>query len=171
MAHAMNRPRKARSVADLVRPALAGALKAQGFAAGDILRFWPDIVGERLAGVSVPVRMLWPPRPRSASEDAPAQPGTLILKVEGAFALEVEMAAAQIVERVNAMHGWRCVGRIRLRQGPVHDNTGRTRPAAPSLDPAAAAALRVRLATIGEEPLRAALERLGRVVLAGRPSR
>jgi hypothetical protein len=158
----------ARPLSDLVRPALADALKAQGFAAGDILRFWPEIAGERLAGVTVPIRLIWPPRPKAAPPDAPRQPATLVLKVESAFALEVEMAAAQIIERVNAMHGWRCVGKIRLRQGPVRDEATAGGRAACELDPAAAGALKSSLAGIADEPLRAALERLGRSVLAGK---
>src|SRR5205085_1093287 len=59
---AMQRPRSARPLSDLVRPALADALKAQGFAAAEILHRWPEIVGDRLAGHSLPVRILWPPR-------------------------------------------------------------------------------------------------------------
>src|SRR4051812_6339945 len=83
-------PAPARPLPELLRPALADALKAQGFAAADILRHWQDIAGPRLAPVSMPVRILFPPRPKAAPPDAPPQPATLILKVESAFALEVE---------------------------------------------------------------------------------
>ena len=62
----MNKPRGAQPLADLVRPAIADAIKAQGFATADILSRWPDIAGARLAACSMPVRVLWPPRPKAA---------------------------------------------------------------------------------------------------------
>src|SRR4051794_17578722 len=108
----MNKPRTVRPLSELVGPVLKDALKAQGFAAADILNRWPEIAGERLAARSMPVRVLWPPRPKAASAEAPPEPATLVLKVESAFAFEVEMAAAQIVERVNSVFGWRCIGKL-----------------------------------------------------------
>lgn len=169
----MNKPRSARPLSDLVRPALADALKAQGFAAADILRNWPDIAGERLGACSIPLRVMWPPRPKAAPPDAAPQPATLILKVESAFALEVEMAAAQIIERVNAVYGWRCIGQVRLRQGPVpqmqSQRTRRRDAVVDAVDPATGARLARDLEGIEEDGLRAALETLGRRVLARKP--
>jgi len=127
----MNRPRAARALSDLLKPALADALKAQGFAAADILGRWPDIAGPRLAAASLPVRILFPPRPKAAPPDKPAPPATLVLKVESAYALEVEMQSAEIIERINRVFGWRCIGRLRLRQGPVTRPEGR-RASAPA---------------------------------------
>src|SRR5262249_2949033 len=89
-ASSMNRPSAARPLSDLLRPALAGALKAQGLAAADILRRWEEIAGPRLAPVSMPVRILFAPRPKAAPPEAPHPPATLVLKVESAFALEAD---------------------------------------------------------------------------------
>lgn len=169
MAYPMKRPRPARPLSELLRPALADALKAQGFAAADILRHWRDIAGPRLAPASMPIRILFPPRPKAAPPDAPPQPATLILKVESAFALEVEMSAAQIIDRINAVFGWRCIGKLRLRQGPVSAPAAPAPPAAASLGPEAASRLAGKLGGIGDDELRASLERLGREVLARRP--
>jgi hypothetical protein len=165
----MNRPRSARPLADLVRPALADALKAQGFAAADLLRHWPAIVGDRLAGHSMPLRMMWPPRPKAAPPDAGPEPATLIVKVEGALALEVEMASAQIIERINAVFGWRCVSRLRIRQGPVTIAAPKTAAAPPVLPPGEERKLGAALAGVEDEALRDALARLGRAVKARRP--
>jgi len=140
----MNKPRSARPLSDLVRPALADAFKAQGFAAADILRCWPEIAGERLASHSLPLRIVWPPRRKDGARDAPQEPATLILKVESAFALDVEMAGAQIIERINAVFGWRCVGRLRLRQGPVTGPPAEKAAPARQLDGDAAARLERR---------------------------
>jgi hypothetical protein len=169
MACAMNRPRNAQALSDLLRPALADALKAQGFAAADILRHWQAIAGPRLGAHSLPVRILFPPRPKGAPPDAPPEPATLVLKVETGFALEAEMEAATILERVNAVFGWRCVGRLRLRQGPVAAPPDRqAEPAAP-LAPEQEAALARRVASVEDDALRESLERLGRAVIARRP--
>jgi hypothetical protein len=48
----MNKPRRARPLAELVRPALADALKAQGFAAADIIG--RVIAGEQSGGSVTP---------------------------------------------------------------------------------------------------------------------
>jgi hypothetical protein len=165
----MNKPRRARPVSELLKPALADALKARGFAAADILTWWDDIAGERLAACSVPIEVQWPPRPKAAAADAPPQPATLVLKVDGAFAFEVEMAAAQIIDRINAVFGWRCIGKLRLRQGPVERHRARIPAPPPVLQPDAQKALTGQLAGIEDDGLRAALERLGRGVLTRKP--
>jgi len=165
----MNKPRRARPVSELLKPALADALKARGFAAADILTWWDDIAGERLAAQTVPLEIQWPPRPKGAAPDAPTAPATLILKVESAFAFEVDMAAAQIIDRINAVFGWRCIGRIRLRQGPVERHAANAPIPAPTLPAEAERRLTGSLAGIENDGLREALARLGRGVLAKKP--
>ena len=92
------------------------------------------------------------------------EPATLIVRVEGAFALELQHLAPIVVERVNAHYGWRCIGKIALRQAPVRQS----RPKRPPI-PALSAADRERIALaaqpIEEDRLRAALGRLGEAVL------
>jgi len=154
----------ARPVADLVAPTLADTLKARGFATADIVGRWADIVGSRLAAQSQPMRIQWPPRPRNQAAEAPPPAAALVLRVESAFALEVEMSAAQIVERINAVFGWRCVGRLRIRQGPVEHPARRERPAVPRLSAAQAKKLAEDVGGIQDAGLREAFERLGRHV-------
>jgi hypothetical protein len=151
-------------MSDLLGPTLADALKARGFATADIMARWADIVGARLAVQSLPMRIQWPPRAKSEAAEAAQQPATLVLRVEGAFALEVEMSAAQIVERINAVFGWRCVGKLRIRQGPVEHPARRAPPAVPKLTPLQARKLADDLGGIEDPGLREALERLGRQV-------
>ncbi|WP_187829737.1 DUF721 domain-containing protein [Labrys sp. KNU-23] len=162
--------RSARPFADLVGPALADALKARGFATADIIGHWPDIVGARLSAHSLPVKIQWPPRPKGEASDAAPVAATLILRVESAFALEVEMSASQIIERINAVFGWRCIGKLRLKQGPVDHPVPRERPKIPDLPPEASRQLADDLSGIENPGLREALERLGRQV-RGAPRR
>lgn len=156
--------RRARPLADIVGPVLGPALAAQGFTGHDIVASWPEIVGERLAAVSRPVKVDWPRR-RPGDTAARSEPATLQVRVEGVFALEFQHLAPVLLERINAVYGWRCVGRIVLKQGPV----GRARRAAPRrAGPSEADRQRIdaAVAPVEPEPLRAALARLGRAVAA-----
>ncbi|QAY94434.1 DUF721 domain-containing protein [Methylovirgula ligni] len=146
-----------RPLADLVDAAIDPVLARQGFGESQIVLYWEDIVGERLAAMSEPMALKWPPRGKASREHAPA---TLVVRVESGFALELQHLAGVVIERVNAHLGFACVDRIGLRQGPLLRKSARkTRPAPPSEAQVAAAAAIV--GDIAEAPLRQALTRLG----------
>jgi hypothetical protein len=155
---------KARPLADFVEACLGDALAAKGFARSGLVYAWPDIVGEPLARYTDLVRIDWP---RSgAPEDGPPPPATLVVRVESAFALDLQHLAPLIVERVNGHFGWRCIGKLALRQGPV-----RRRDARPSAPPTPSPRVRAQVAAKveGTEPeLAQALQRLGEAVLTRR---
>jgi hypothetical protein len=151
-------------LAEFLEPCLGKAIAAQGFTGADLLVSWPEIVGERLGAASQPIRVEWPRRLPGERDDR-RQPATLIVRVEGAFALELQHLAPLVMERVNAFYGWRCVGRIVLKQAPVgRMRAERAPPPAPS--PAAQAKVAEAVAPVEAELLRAALARLGNAVLA-----
>jgi hypothetical protein len=155
----MSAPKRPRPLAELIDECLAPALAAQGFAASDIVVGWPEIVGDRLAARSEPVKMEWPRRPKHTGPDEPSEPATLVVRCESAFALELQHMVPVLIERVNARYGWRCVGRILLRQGPVHRIAREPRPT--ELDPSAIDAARGRVGSVEDAGLREALVRLG----------
>jgi hypothetical protein len=147
-------------LADLIDDCLAPALAAQGFAGRAIVALWPEIVGERLSVRSRPLKIDWPrrrPAPGEASE-----PATLVVRVEGAFALEMQQLAPLVLERVNTHLGWRAVGKLVMKQGPVEPPA--QRKAAPPPDPALLAQVARQVAGIADPDLREALARLGRGV-------
>ncbi len=152
-------------LADLVAPGLAPALAHYGFSEADLLLYWPEIVGERLAARCRPLRLRWPPRAPERRE-AP-QPATLIVLVDGAFAIELQHQADLVLERVNVHFGWRCVGKLALRQGPV---TGRVppRPGPPVPEPEAVRRAKAAADGIADDALRDALVRLGGRALSRR---
>jgi len=158
----VNKPRRAqgRPLADLVSGALQSAFKRQGFAAVDIISHWEDIVGPELAGRTEPLKLVWPRR-----ED-PFSTGTLTVRVEGAYALELQHLAPVVIERVNRYFGWACVGRLAIRQGPVTRKA--RRPDLP-VEPAAeaVAAVEESLGAFEDEGLKSALARLGAMVKGG----
>ena len=151
-------------LADLLDACLGPALAAQGFASADLFAAWPDIVGPRLATACRPVRIEWGRRGLRDHDERP-QPATLVVRVEGVFALELQHLAPLLTERINAHYGWRCVGRIVLKQGPVRQGDIRS-PAQPApLGEAARRRVATALDGVGEDGLRAALDRLGTAVL------
>jgi hypothetical protein len=153
--------KRAAPLAEFLDTCLGPTVAKQGFSGSDIIVSWPEIVGERLAAWSQPVKVEWPRRPHP---DAPAEPSTLVVRTESAFAIDLQHLAPVIIERVNAFYGWRCVGRIVLKQGPVR------RPAPPPPRPEPGPAERNEAARaagdVADEGLRGALERLGSAVLA-----
>lgn len=164
---AQHRPQRHRPwsqpLADLATPALAPALARYGFDDAGLLLLWPEIVGPHLAGRCEPTRLQWPQR---RGYDQKPEAATLLVRVESAFALDVQHQAPTLVERINAHYGWRCVGRLALRQGPVRRPPSRGAPIGPP-GPVAVAAARKAADAVTDEALREALVRLGARVLAG----
>jgi hypothetical protein len=137
---------------------IADALARQGFATTGLVTHWAEIVGAEIADHAEPQRMIWP---RRVHEDDP-EPATLVMRVEGPVALEIQHLSGVIIERVNRFFGWRAVGRIQIRQAPLRRQEKKKPPAAP--DPAVVARLAAGMADIGDAALRDALARLGAAV-------
>jgi hypothetical protein len=157
MAVPPKRPRNAAPLADLVGKTIGDAFARQGFAVVEIVTHWPEIVGEELAKRSEPMKLTWPRR------DDPDSVGVLQVRVEGAYALEIQHLQPVIIERVNRYFGWRCVGRLAIRQGPVAPR--RKRPPVRK-EPAAAEIEQTRrsIGTFEDEALANSVARLGAFV-------
>ena len=157
MAAPSNRFRNAAPLATLVGRTIGDALKRQGFASVEIVTQWQEIVGEELARRSEPMKLTWPRR------DDPDSVGILQIRVEGGYALEIQHLQQIIIERVNRYFGWRCVGRIAIRQGPVSPR--RKRPA-PPIEPTADEIKQTRsqIGTFEEEKLGHSVARLGAMI-------
>src|ERR1700731_5126288 len=112
----MNKPGSSqpRPLAEVLRKTLSDAFAKQGFASVELVTRWPEIVGAEIAAHSQPEKIQWPRTPQA--RNAP-QPGTLLLRVEGPAAVEIQHLSGVILERVNQFFGWQAVGNVRLRQG------------------------------------------------------
>jgi len=154
-------------LADLIDACFGPALAAQGFAASDVIVAWPEIVGERLANFTQPLRMEWPRGGAARDRDARPEPATIVVRVESAFALEMQHLAPVVIERVNAHYGWRCIGRVVLKQGPVKRRAPPP-PPAPALTEDDRRRVTEAVENVGEDALRGALERLGQAVVGAR---
>jgi hypothetical protein len=148
-----------RPLSEFTGSALNDALRAQGFASAEIIARWAEIAGPEIAAHSEPMKINWP---RGGEGDAPPEPATLVLRVEGPAAIEIQHLSAVILERVNRFFGWQAIGRIALRQAPLRRRPPPEQPAPP--DPGVAARIAASLPEIEDEALKAALARLGAAI-------
>jgi len=162
----VKRPRPlARPLAEFLDVCLSPSLAAQGFATSDIIMAWPDIVGERLAAFTQPLKIEWKRKAPHADPEARPEPATLVVRVESAFALELQHMAPTVIDRVNTYYGWRCIGKIVLKQGPVR-RVERKKPSAPLLSPADKAKVSSAIEGVEDDGLKAALDRLGQAIVS-----
>jgi hypothetical protein len=140
-------------------PEVAGkALGKKGLGYGKLVTDWALIVGADLGQVTAPVKLTFPKGERT---DA-----TLTIDVVPARAIEVQHAMPQLVERVNAVFGYRAVAKIKLVQRPPTrlPPAGNLRP----LSPTEETQLVELTAIVPDGELRAALESLGRAMAASK---
>jgi hypothetical protein len=165
-------PRKrriqARALASFIPQLTRKAFEKHGFATAALLADWDKVVGQEVASCSIPERLKWP-RAAGSGEEAEVRAGaTLVLRVDGPRAIELQHASPQIIERINAYFGYRAVAGLRFVQGPIVRRecaTPRGKPlprSAPSL-PA--------LEAMPDERLRAALTHLYANITAERQRR
>ena len=153
----MNKPGpiSAKPLSVLLGDVFADVYARQGFAARELVTRWAEIAGPEISAHSEPLKIQWP-RP---VEGQPQEPATLVLRVDGPMALEIQHASDVILQRVNRFFGWSAVGRLALRQGPL---SRRGRPAAARApDAGRVAEVAETLSSVEDEGLRAALARLG----------
>ncbi len=155
----VNKPSRspAKPLRDLLGKVVGDTFKRQGFASAELVTRWTEIAGAEIAAHSEPVKIQWP----RADEAGARPPGTLILRVEGPAAIEIQHLADLVCERVNRFLGWRAVERITLRQAPI-----RRPPHRPirSADPEAAARIAASMPEVEDDDLRQALARLGAAI-------
>jgi hypothetical protein len=148
-------PISARPLSVLLSDLFSEAYAKQGFAARELVTRWAEIAGPKIAAHCEPLKMQWP-RP---VEGQPQEPATLVLRVDGPMALEIQHSSDVILERVNRFFGWSAVGRLALRQAPL-SRRDRPRLAAPP-EAKAVAEVAKTLSAVEDDELRAALARLG----------
>jgi hypothetical protein len=146
-----------RPLADVLHKTLNEAFAKQGFASTELVTRWAEIVGAEIAAHAAPEKIQWS---RPWGGETP-EPGTLVLRVEGPAAVEIQHLCGVVLERVNRFFGWQAVGSLRLRQAPLR----RRAKAPPGCgDAEAAARIAADLPEIADENLRAALGRLGAAI-------
>ncbi|ACB94397.1 DUF721 domain-containing protein [Beijerinckia indica] len=154
-------------LADLVGGSLRPLMNKQGFGESDLILYWDDIVGERLACMARPIKLQWPARQKAGMDFdgfGGAGQATLVLRVDSAFALDLQHETSVLIERVNAHLGWNCIAKLVMQQGPLPRPPQRKTPrGAPGPETLRQAASVVQ--GIADTKLRQALTRLGASIL------
>ena len=143
-----------RAAAAILPAVTRRALGRGGLAHRGLVTDWPSIVGPEIAARCLPRKIRF------------AQPGcrldaTLTLRVESGWALELQHLEPLVIERINSYFGYRAVARLRYQQGAMPCDGISAPPALPSLSLEEEETVRAQIAGVGDEALRAALERLG----------
>jgi hypothetical protein len=147
----------AKPLRDLVPKIVGETFARQGFASAELVTRWTEIVGVDIAAHSEPMKIQWT-RPADGEE---REPGTLVLRVEGPAAIEIQHQGEVICERVNRFLGWRAVARLALRQAPLRRDERKARR---GFDPAMATRVAQTLVDIPDDGLKNALARLGAAI-------
>ncbi len=154
-------PISAKPLSVLLGSTINDVFAKQGFASRELVTRWAEIAGTEVAAHSEPLKIQWP-RPVG---DQPPEPATLILRVEGPMALEIQHSSDAILQRVNTFFGWNAIGRIALRQAPLSRREMPKRR--PALDSAKVAEIEGTLGSVQDDKLRSALARLGATIQQG----
>jgi hypothetical protein len=91
-------------LAQLVPPITRTAFRARSPAGADLMTNWAAIVGPRLAEQTLPRKL---------------SRGQLTIACSGPVGMELQHAAAALIERINVQTGTRLVERLRFVQAPV----------------------------------------------------
>lgn len=126
---------RARSVGEFVPALMRPAFEKYGFPAAAILTEWTAIAGAELAAYTAPERLKWPRRTGTGADEGGEKGATLVLRVAGARALEVEHMRQPLIERINAAFGYRAVAEIRVLQAPLARPRTGERPPLPPASP------------------------------------
>lgn len=148
----------------LLQQRIRQAGESRGFAVTRLLTHWPEIVGEDMAAMARPVDVKYGRQGFGA---------TLTVLTTGANAPMVEMQREQLREKVNGVYGYNAISRLRVTQtaptgfaeGQADFTYGRKEKPKPQPTPAIRAEAAHVAEGVGDDSLRAALERLAQTVL------
>ena len=129
---------------------------------------WDEIAGSDFADCTRPEKITWPRRNSDRRGEAGGmEPGVLTIACEGARALFLAHAQGELIQRINGFFGFPAIRQIKIVQKPVNVQV-RTRRRLRPLSASEKTHLAGLTADIESEPLKAALDRLGRGVYGSR---
>ncbi len=134
-------PRSTQRVGAIVPRLTKPLFQKFGFATHAVVTDWEKIVGPDFASFTRPEKLKWPRKKDELPEDSEAydrgsqlapgkihaqsadQGATLVLRVEGPRAIEIQFYGEQIMDRINAYYGYRAVTDLRILQAPLTADT------------------------------------------------
>ena len=133
-----------------------------------LISVWDEIAGADFADCSRPEKITWPRRNAERQGEAGGmEPGVLTIACEGARALFLAHAQGELIQRINGFFGFPAIRQIKIVQKPV-SVPGRQRRRLRPLSASEKSHIAELTAEIESEPLKAALDRLGRGIYGSR---
>ena len=142
-------PISAKPLSLLLSDVFSDAYAKQGFAARELVTRWAEIAGPEIAAHAEPLKMQWP-RP---VEGQPQEPATLVLRVEGPMALEIQHSVRRDPGAGQPLLRLERGGQAGAAPGAAVAPRAAARPRPP--DPKAVAEVAEALSAIEDEELRA----------------
>lgn len=153
-----------KAIAEIAAKVTQPLFRKRGFADGALVADWAAIVGERLAAVSLPESVQFPPKRRSQ--------GTLKLRVaHGGLALELQHLQPQLIQQINGYFGYEAITHMQFIHAPLPPRKSHVTEEERPLDADEERELAALLADVEDGDLRRALDSLGRLVFGRRPRR
>lgn len=158
-----NRRMRFTKAATLIEKRVRDAGESRGFAVARLLTHWDEVVGPEIAAIARPVKVTYGRSGLGA---------TVTVLTTGPQAPMLEMQKETLRARINACYGYAAISRVAITQtAPTGFAEGQAvfKPAPkapPPPDPAVLHEASAAAAPVGDDGLRAALELLGRNVLA-----
>ena len=115
----------AKAVGSFVPAITRPVFEKYGFQTGALLTDWATIIGEPLSQFTAPEQIKWPGRQNQIAgaeldgDERQTSGATLVIRVEGPAALEVQHQTPQIIERINEYLGYRAITQVRILQAPL----------------------------------------------------
>jgi len=156
-----------RSVSEIIGKVLEPVLARRSGMTLDLIKAWPELVGEEFRETTRPEKINWP---RRANEDDPFKPAVLVVACENSAALFFQHEQAAILERINVFFGFEAIGRVTILQKQVMASSDKKKSNKPALSSKFTNEEEIRLASILDEiddpKLKETLTKLGRGVFA-----
>ena len=160
----MSYPRKGeKQISELANGLIDPVLAKRAGINTALLGSWDEIAGEDFADCTRPEKIAW----ARGGEDGTYKPGVLTIACEGARALFLTHAQGELIQRINGFFGFPAIRQIKIVQKPVSVHI-RRQPRLRPLSASEKSHLAELTADIESEPLKAALDRLGRGIYGSR---
>lgn len=114
-----NRRFRVQRLANLLPKEARRVFRQFGFAESAIITRWHEVVGSELSRHSMPLSLKFQRGKRVG--------GTLLIRVDGPIATELQHLEPVLVEKINTFYGYGAVGKIAIEQGPISARATRAR--------------------------------------------
>lgn len=101
-------PRGMKTLGGALHEVVAPVYRARGFAEAKLLSDWLKVVGSEMAEKATPLKVTFPQGQHIG--------GTLVVAVQGGYALEIQHLEPLILEKIATYLGYRAVNRMKIVQ-------------------------------------------------------